>query len=400
VGILNGYLVLDFGRYIAAPFCCQLLADMGAEVIRVERPGGEADRQRGPWTEDGTSIYFATINRNKKSITLDVRHLEGAKLLANLVAKADVLVHNLPVSRAMGLGLDYASVRRHNEKIVHLGISGFGASGGRADDPALDAIIQAMSGALSMNGSAGVAPSQADEPTPNHIPYVDFSTGLFGALATVSALLHRKNTGEGQSIDLSLYKTALSFVAAYGVLAESHLGGNRGQMGDDLVYGIGGVFKTTDGRVAINCLTDPMWRSLCDAIGRQDLLKEASLKNDAERYKNRLPVKQAIAAWASSRSTQDAVSHLAAAGVPVGPVQTVEQVLEDSQAEALEAFQSIQQPGIGEIPVGSFVPKFGTIPTPIRRPAPGVGQHNREIYGEVLGLNPRQIEDLTKTRVI
>ena len=386
--ILHGVTVLDFGRYIAAPFCCQLLADLGADVIRVERPGGEADRQRGPWTPNGESLYFAAINRNKRAITLNVRHKKGADLLAGLVAKSDVLVHNLPASRAQALRLDYPTIQSHNPKLVYLAISGFGAAGPRANDPALDAVFQAMSGGMAANGAAG------QSPFPSHIPYVDFGTGVYGALAIVSALYHRKTTGAGQAIDLALYNTALSFIVGYGALADfAHNGVARQNVGADFIYAVGGTFPASDGYVTVNCVTDAMFEDLCKVIARPDLAQDPRLKGDGPRYQHRAIVNAAIAPWVAQRTAREAVETLAKGGVPAGPVQTVAALAADPQAQAAAAIHQLDQPGIGPVPVSAFVPRMQGA-APIARPAPAVGQHNAEIYKALLGLSTQQLQQL------
>lgn len=386
--ILHGVTVLDFGRYIAAPFCCQLLADLGANVVRVERPGGEADRQRGPWAPNGDSLYFAAINRNKRAITLNVRHKKGAELLARLVAHADVLVHNLPASRAQALRLDYPAIQGHNPKLIHLAISGFGATGPRANDPALDAVFQAMSGGMASNGAAG------QPPFPSHIPYVDFGTGVYGALAIVSALYHRKSTGAGQMIDLALYNTALSFVVGYGALADfAHNGVARQNVGADFIYAVGGTFPAKDGHVTVNCVTDAMFEDLCKVIARPDLALDPRLKGDGPRYQHRAIVNAAIAPWIAQRTAREAVEALAKGGVPAGPVRTVAALADDPQVQAAGSVQQIEQPGIGQVPVSPFVPRMqGSVP--IARPAPGVGQHNAEVYKALLGLDATQLQQL------
>ena len=387
-GILHGVTVLDFGRYIAAPFCCQLLADLGADVIRVERPGGEADRQRGPWTATGESLYFAAINRNKRAITLNVRHKKGAELLAGLVASSDVLVHNLPLSRAQSLGLDYPAMQGRNPKLVYLAISGFGATGPRANDPALDAVFQAMSGGTATNGAAG------QPPIPSHIPYVDFSTGLYGALSIVSALYHRKSTGVGQMIDLALYNTALSFVVGYGLLAEfTHNGVARQHVGADFIYAAGGMYQASDGYITVNCVTNAMFESLCKVIARPDLAQDPRLQGDGPRDQHRDVINAAIAPWVAQRTSQEAVETLAKGGVPAGPVQSVAALPTDPQAQAAGSIQQVEQPGIGQVPVAPFVPRMEGS-SPIARPAPGVGQHNAEAYKALLGLDEDQLTQL------
>lgn len=394
-GILEGYRVLDFGRYIAAPYCCQILADMGAEVIRVERPGGEADRLRAPLDAGGASLYFVALNRNKKAITLNLDTERGRGLAQALAARVDVLVHNQPARRAERLGLAYPVLRELNPRLVYLAVSGFGAHGPGSGRVAFDAIIQAMSGAMSMTGLPG------GPPTLSHIPWVDFGTALNGALAVVSALLHRERTGEGQQIDLALYGTALAFVGAYGVLAEHvRTGSVRREVGNDCIYAVGGCFPATDGQVVVNALSDPMWRSLCTAIDREDLLADGRLSSDLARYEHREIVDRALAAWTAARSTREIVETLAKAGVAAAPVQTIAGVAQDPQAQALDIWRAVKQPGVGSVPVATLPVKFSQTPGLITRAAPAAGEHNTEVYGDLLGLDGDALAALNQEGVI
>ena len=393
--LLDGIRVLDFGRYVAAPFCGQILADLGAEVIRVERPGGEADRTRPPLTDDGGSLYFTCLNRNKKAIVLDLRQPEGQAVLGELVEKADVLVHNLPMDRAERLGLGYGALAATNPRLIYLGISGFGTAGPRARDVAFDGIVQAMSGAMSMTGPPGPGPVLS------HIPYVDFATGIYGASSIQAALFDRERTGRGHRIDVSLYGAVVSFVTAYAVVAEYALNGLvRGQIGNDFLYGTGGSFPTKDGQLVVNVFSNAMWAQLCEVIGRPELLEDPGLADDLLRYERRADVNAAIAPWISERTTQEAVQVLAEAGVAVGPVQTVDQLLTDPQVGALDAFAWVDQPGIGRVPVATPPIKVDGATAAIGRPAPAVGEHNDDVYGGLLGYDADRIAELASSGII
>lgn len=394
-GILDGYRVLDFGRYIAAPYCCQLLADMGAEVIRVERPGGEADRQRAPLDANGQSLYFVTLNRNKQAVTLNLDCERGRSLLRELAGHVDVLVHNQPAPRAERLGLGYQALREGNPRLIYLAISGFGSRGPSAERVAFDAIIQALSGAMSMSGLPG------NPPMLSHIPWVDFGTALYGALAVVSALLHRERTGQGQQVDLALYGTALSFVGAYGVLAEyARNGVVRRAVGNDMIYAAGGCFPAADGHVVVNALTEPMWRNLCKAIGRQELLDDSRLRSDQARYEHRGLVDEAIGGWMATRTTAEIVRVLGGAGIAVAPAQTVAALRDDPQALALDMWRDVEQPGLGAVPVANLPMKFSETPGQVQRAAPAVGADNTAVYGGLLGFGDDALSALVHEGVI
>jgi crotonobetainyl-CoA:carnitine CoA-transferase CaiB-like acyl-CoA transferase len=378
--ILDGIRVLDFGRYIAAPFCCQLLADMGADVIRVERPEGEPDRQRGPLGPGGQSLYYVALNRNKRGITLNLDTDAGRRTLAELTKHTDVLVHNQPITRAQALGLDYPQLRQINPRLVSLAISGFGSVGPYAPYTSLDIAVQALSGAASMTG-----PPEAS-PMLSHIPFEDFGTGLYGALAVTLALFHRERTGQGQNVDLALFATGLSFVAAYGVLAEVALNGVvRRAVGNNVIFAVGGIYRCLEGHVAIACAAESLWRRLCRLIQRPELIDDPRLKNDIDRYQHRDLVDQAISDWTRQRPAAEAARALAEAGIPVGEVQSVDQIESHPQTKALQMAPIIQQPELGPVPVSGIAMKFSETPGAIERPAPAVGEHNQEIYDRLLG---------------
>jgi len=378
--ILDGIRVLDFGRYIASPYCCQLLADMGADVIRVERPEGEPDRQRGPMTRDGQSIYYITLNRNKRGITLNLDNEAGRQTLAALVKKADVLVHNQPINRAQALGLDYPQLREINPRLISLAVSGFGSSGPWANFTSLDIAVQALSGSADMTG-----PPEAS-PMLTHLPFEDFGTSLYGALAVTMALFHRERTGQGQSVDLALFSTGLSFVAAYGVLAEVALNGvARRAVGNNVAFAVGGIYRCREGHVAIACATDALWRKLCRLIQRPELIDDPRLKNDLDRYEHRDLVDEAISDWTTKHPAAEVARILAEASVPVGEVNSVDKIQSHPQVKALEMAPTIEQPGLGPVPVAGIAMKFSETPGSIDRPAPGLGEHNREVYEQLLG---------------
>ena len=379
-GILDGIRVLDFGRYIAAPFCGQLLADMGADVIRVERPGGEPDRQRGPLGPGGQSLYYVALNRNKRAITLNLDAEPGRRALAELIKQVDVLVHNQPITRAQALGLDYPQLRQVNPRLVLLAISGFGSVGPYAPYTSLDIAVQALSGAASMTG-----PPEAS-PMLSHIPFEDFGTGLYGALAVTLALFHRERTGRGQNVDLALFATGLSFVAAYGVLAEVALNGMvRRAVGNNVIYAVGGIYRCAEGHLAIACSAEPLWRKLCRLLERPELIDDPRLRNDIDRHLHRDLVDQAINNWARQRTAAEAAKALAEAGIPAGEVLSTDQIQSHPQTKALQMAPIIQQPGLGSVPVSGIAMKFSETPGAIERSAPAVGEHNREIYDQLLG---------------
>jgi CoA:oxalate CoA-transferase len=382
--ILDGIRVLDFGRYVAAPFCCQLLADMGAEVIRVERAGGEPDRQRGPIGPNGQSLYFVALNRNKRAVTLNLDTDGGRTLLLDLVKLSDVLVHNQPAPRAEALGLDYPSLRGANPRLVHLAVTGFGPTGPYSSYTAFDPIIQAITGLASMAGFDG-------QPTLSPLPIEDFTTGLYGALAITLALYHRERTGLGQSVDVSLLSTGLSLIGSFGVFAEAAINRVvRRSVGNDLYGGVGGCYHATDGQVVVSSLGEALWRKLCHTIEHTDLLEDSRLSNDQARYEHRDVVNAAITSWTSHRTVEEVVEILAEAGIPVGAVESVDRVAAHRQAHAQEMIHTVSQPGLGDVPVSGTAMKFSDTPSVINLPSPAVGEHNQEVYDGLFGAGASQ----------
>jgi crotonobetainyl-CoA:carnitine CoA-transferase CaiB-like acyl-CoA transferase len=220
----------------------------------------------------------------------------------------------------------------------------------------------------------------------SHIPFEDFGTGLYGALAVTLALFHRERTGQGQNVDLALFATGLSFVAAYGVLAEVALNGVvRRAVGNHVIFAVGGIYRCREGHVAIACAAESLWRRLCRLIERPELIDDPRLKNDIDRYQHRDLVDQAISNWTRQRPAAEAARAMAEAGIPVGEVQSVDQIESHPQTEALQMVPIIQQPELGPVPVSGIAMKFSQTPGAIERPAPAVGEHNQEIYDRLLG---------------
>ena len=219
-----------------------------------------------------------------------------------------------------------------------------------------------------------------------HLPFEDFGTSLYGALAVTLALFHRERTGQGQNIDLALFSTGLSFVAAYGVLAEVALNGVvRRAVGNNVAFAVGGIYQCREGHVAIACATDALWKKLCRLIERPELLDDPRFKNDLDRYAHREIVDKAIGDWTKQRPATEVAKILAEASVPVGEVNSVDKIQSHPQVKALDMAPIIQQPEVGPVPVAGIAMKFSETPGAIERPAPGLGEHNQEIYDELLG---------------
>lgn len=393
---LQGIRVLDFSRYIAGPYCCMLLADMGAEVIRVEPPGGAEDRNLGPFSPDGQALVYGFIlQRNKKNITLNLRNAEAGALLEGLVRKTDVLVHNFPPGTEEAKVLDYSSLRQLNPALIEAIITGFGQYGPYAERTCFDSIAQAMSGAMSYTGFPGSPPTRAG------VQYVDFSTGLSAALGTVLALLHRQRTGKGQLVDVSLFDVALSFVAAAGVAAEYKLLGEiRPQVGNSSFYAYANSFQAKDGWVMINVVGNSAWRRFCRALGKEELASDPRFKDNLSRYLNREEIHSIVADWVRAKTVEEVTRILEAARVPCGPIRDMTDIYHDPQVAAREMLVEVEQPGTGIVPMPGIPIKLSETPGGIDSPAASLGEHNFEIYCHLLGLSEQQLASYRERGVI
>ena len=341
--LLEGIRVLDLGRFIAAPYAGQLLADLGAEVVRVERPRPEPDRERGPYL-DGQSIYFVTLNRGKRSVAFDMFSAAGRQLLDQLISKADVLIQNYAPRTARDLGFTRERLLALNPRLIVLSITGYGPDGPDAERVAFDGLAQARSGAMACNGIG--------QPFVNHLPYVDFSTALYGSFGVMAALYERQRTGQGQCIDVSLMETVSAFVGSYAMVAEALLNGTaRQQQGNALVFGLGDCIQTRDGGfVVFNCIGN-MFPRLCEMIGHTELLDDPRFRTDASRYTHRAVLMPYVTAWASALTTADILATAQQFRLPFEKVSTVDALAHDAHAQARGMFPRVSQPGMGEIPV-------------------------------------------------
>lgn len=392
---LDGVRVLDFSRYGAGPYCGMVLADMGAEVIRVEKPGGEEDRKLGPFA-NGVSIPFSIIlARNKKGITLNPRNEKGKEMLRKLAEHSDVVFHNFTVGAEEASLLSYDSLKEVNPAIIVASLTGFGTTGPYAQRTAFDSVAQALSGAMSYTGFPGSPPTRAA------VAYVDFGTGTFAALSIVLALYHRQKTGKGQMIDLALIDTAVSWVASIGCAAEYKLLNYvRPQIGNHSFYNFSDLFKTKDGWVMISIIGTPLWKRLTRIIGKEEWVEDPRFRDDMDRFVNRHLFEPIISEWMAERTTQEVMNILEEARVPYGQVNNMAEMVADAQVKARELLVDVEYPGVGKVPLPGIVPKFSETPGRIQRRAPMVGEHNAEIYCSVLGLSPEELSQLEAEGVV
>ena len=398
--VLAGVRVLDFGRYIAGPFCAALLGDLGAEVIRVEKVRGSEDRFIAPVTPTGEGGMFLQMNRNKRSLTLNPMKPAGREIVRRLVATADVVVANLPPATLEAMRLDLDSLRETKEDIILTTVSAYGRGGPYSDRVGFDGIGQVMSGIAWMTGDP-------DRPRRAAAPFVDFGTALSCAYGTLAALMARQQTGEGQMVEGALLKTALmmgnaNLIEQAVIERNRQPTGNRGQTSAP-----SDLYRTADGWVLCSVIGEPLfrrWVELMAADGgsgeRIDWLNDPRFADDLARGDNAGPIGERMNAWCASRNTADAVEALNAAMIPSAPVYSLQETLDDPHIREVESFVELDYPGMERpAPVARPSVRLTGSPATIRHRAPTLGEHTDEILGD-LGYGSDEIEAFRAERVV
>lgn len=392
--VLQGIRALDFSRFLAGPYCGMLLAMMGAEVIRVEAPGGEIDRELGPFAPNGESMYPWVSCCQKKGITLNLRSEKGRVVLQDLVKRSDIIIEAFLPQAKESLGLSYESLKRINPGIILVSVSGFGQNGPYANRGSFDAIAQGMSGMMSITGFPGGPPVKLGTAG------IDCGTAIYGALGAMLALYHRQRTGIGQAVDVSLLDTAVSFMET--VFAEYQvLGELRPQIGNRRPFTAPtDMYKAKDGYINISISTDSFWRRFTKLIGREDIRDDPRFKSNRVRFKNQEALNAWAAEWVSERTVQEMVNALGEAGIPCGPVYSIPEVLADPQVKAREMIVELEYPGVGKVPMAGVPIKLSETPGRIDSRAPRIGEHNHEVYSELLGYAHEEIAKMKEEGVI
>lgn len=375
---LNGMRVLDVCQVMAGPFCCMLLGDLGADVIKVEPPeGDQARRAMGFKLKGDDSLGFLNMNRNKRSITLDLKSEAGRKAFLRLAETADVIVENYRPGAMKKLGVDYEAVRAVNPAIIYASISGFGQTGPWADRPGFDLIAQGASGIISVTGDPAGAPARAG------VPVTDIGCSLFTLYAILAAYIGREATGRGQYIDASLYEAGIAFaiwdISEYwGTGRVPHRLGTANRMAAPYE-----AVRARDGYFVIGANNDRLWLRLCEALERPDLKANPSYKTNADRLANREALARDLESTFLTQDRDHWVSLLLDVGVPAGPISDYAEVFGSDHVKAREMKMTIEHPIEGAVPNIGFPVKLRGTPQQIRRPPPLLGEHNDEIFAEL-----------------
>ena len=399
-GPLSHIRVLDLSRVLAGPWAGQNLADLGAEVIKVERPkSGDDSRAYGPpWVKDRDgnntkdSAYFTCANRGKKSITVNIASERGQALVRELAKKCDVLLENYKFGDLARYGLGYEDLRKLNPRLIYCSVTGFGQTGPQREHPGFDFMIQGMGGMMSVTGEPDGAPGGG--PQRAGVPVADIITGMYASIAICAALAHRAETGVGQHLDLALLDSQIALLSyqntnffATGVPPK-----RIGNLHPNIVpYQ---PFRTKDGDVIVACGNDNLYRKLCDAAGCPELVADARFATNGKRVENRVELTRLLQEIFSRRTTKEWVEVLEAAGVPNGPINNVAQVYEEPQVVARRIRVELDHPAAGKLPTVASPMRFSATPVEYKLAPPTLGQHTDEILRGVLGMGEAEIAAL------
>ena len=405
-GPLSHIRVLDMSRVLAGPWAGQNLADLGAEVIKVERPGaGDDSRGYGPpWVKDRAgrdtkdSAYFTSANRGKKSVTINIAVPEGQALVRALAAKCDVLLENYKYGDLARYGLGYEDLQKLNPKLVYCSVTGFGQSGPWRERPGFDFMIQGMGGMMSVtgepDGSPGGGPQRAG------VPIADIITGMYASIAICAALAHRERSGKGQHLDLALLDSQIALLAYQNTnyFATGKPPRRIGNLHPNIVpYQ---PFRSADGEVIVACGNDNLFRKFCEAAGKPELASDARFATNGKRVENRTELTRLIQEFFSKKTTAEWLRLLEVAGVPNGPINDLAQVFAEPQVKARGIRVDLEHAAAGKLPTVASPMRFSATPVEYRGAPPLLGEHTEDVLRDILQLDAAEISRLKKEKVI
>ena len=394
-GALSGIRVLDLTRVLAGPFCTMLLADMGAEVIKIETPGEGDDSRRYPPFIGEESAYFMNLNRNKKSMVLNLKHAKAKEIFLNLVEKSDVIIENFRPGTMEKLGIGYDTIKTRNPDIVYACISGFGHSGPYKDLPGYDIIGQAMGGIMSITGWP------ESPPTRTGTAIADVLAGLNACIGILAGLLSVRNGGAGQKIDIALVD---SVVSAMETIIQIYLVENRipQRTGNryEFIYPYD-TFKARDGWVIIAVGNNKLWEVFCNAVGRPELLNDPHYRDNYDRVKAHVEVKQVVEEWSQQKTVREIVDFMLSKKIPCAPIYTVKDVVENEHiAGARRMIREIDHPVAGPVKVIGSPVNMSETPVEVASPAPLLGQHSEDVLKAILNLTDDELASLKNEKAI
>jgi crotonobetainyl-CoA:carnitine CoA-transferase CaiB-like acyl-CoA transferase len=391
---LAGIRIVDFSRALAGPYCTMLLADLGAEVIKVEMPGkGDDSRGWGPPFIEGEAAYFLSINRNKKSITLNLKSDKAKQIVSRLIEKADVVLESNRPGVMTKLGLDYETAKKNNPQVIYCSISGFGQTGPYSKRPGFDQVIQGYGGIMGLTGEAGGPPLKVG------IAVTDIATGMFAAIGILTALYHRQRTGKGQYVDASMLDGQVSWLTYQaGRYLASGLVPQRIGSAHPLIVPYQ-AFGASDGFINIAAGNDNLWMKFCEVAGLLDIAEDPKFATNAKRVENREEVVEIISRVIATKTMQEWLDLLNDAGVPCGPINTIDQIFADPHVLARDMLVDVDHPKCGKIKLTGCPIKLSETPAEVSAAPPILGQHNEEILRE-LGFGSDDIDKLKQEKVI
>ena len=392
-GILEGVKVLDFGRYIAGPFCGALLADYGAEVIRIERVNGSEDRYVTPVSNDGQGAMFLQLNRNKLGLTLNPTKDQGKEIVKRLVERSDIVIANLPEQTLKSMGLNYEDLKSINPGIILTSNTAFGTTGPYAERVGFDGVAQAMSGAMDMTGDP-------EKPTKAYAPYVDFCSASLAAFGTLLAFLEKQKTGKGQRVQTSLLQTALTTTNSL-LIEQEILNVNReASMNRAQTSGPSDTFKTKDGWILVQTVGRPLFERWANLMGEDHWLNDKKFEDDLSRGENGLIISERMAEWCSQKTSAEAIKELESSRIPVGEVLKANETLHEEHILKKGSFIKMKYPTMDkEYSVVGPAIDLSENPGEIKTRSPELGEHNIEILSG-LGYSQEEIDHLKQDSII